>query len=98
VRAADAKLCVSRNPMGGHPLARSSGRLTMLQLLLKLILVVTFNLIGPLNQPWILIIIYTVGNTLLCFVYTWQLPFYLFAFNEFRCVRGLCNLNVGAFI
>jgi hypothetical protein len=76
-----------RNPMSGHPFARPSGRHTMYQLALKLCLVIVFQLLGPQNQPWILIIVYTAGNGLLCFLLTLHLPYYNFGFNELRSVR-----------
>ncbi len=49
--------------MGGHPLARPSGRITALQLTVKLIMSITFLLAARSDGlNWLLVAVYTAGT------------------------------------
>lgn len=86
------------DPTALHPLARPSSRTTVIQLVVRLVFTVVFPLLQP--QPslrWVLILLYVVGCATVAFVFTWQLPYYRFGYNELRCVEywmltwvGLC--------
>jgi hypothetical protein len=62
--------CISRDPFSSHPLARSSSRIIVAQLLLRLLLSVVY----PFVTDWIKIILFCGGCCLIAFLYTYYLP------------------------
>ena len=63
------------DPTAQHPLARSSSRVVVAQLLLRLVLTVTFPLLqlAP-SLKWLMIVMYTLGCASVAALYTWYLP------------------------
>jgi hypothetical protein len=66
---------VCSDPTVQHPTARSSSRIFVVQLLVRLILTIAFPLFQSTpSLRWVLVLLYMIGCGSVAFLYTWYLP------------------------